>query len=270
MSDRGEGTGRTALVTGASAGIGVELSRVFAAHGYDLVLVARSGNKLEALAETLRREHGVAVRAIPTDLVAPGAPEKLRDAVAGEAVRIDVLVNDAGTLSSGPFRSMEMDEIIGMLELNVRALTVLTRHFVAPMIEAGWGRILNMSSIVGAQPLPSMAVYGATKAYIVAFTEALSMELDGSGVTATAFCPGFTSTHMVDEIAWVQPMLKWLPSFTMMEPEEVARSGYAACMRGEAVAVPGTLNRASLAMLRAQPQWLRHRLGALMGRKVAD
>jgi short-subunit dehydrogenase len=251
MSDRGEGTGRTALVTGASAGIGVELSRVFAAHGYDLVLVARSGNKLEALAETLRREHGVAVRAIPTDLVAPGAPEKLRDAVAGEAVRIDVLVNDAGTLSSGPFRSMEMDEIIGMLELNVRALTVLTRHFVAPMIEAGWGRILNMSSIVGAQPL-------------------LSMELDGSGVTATAFCPGFTSTHMVDEIAWVQPMLKWLPSFTMMEPEEVARSGYAACMRGEAVVVPGTLNRASLAMLRAQPQWLRHRLGALMGRKVAD
>jgi hypothetical protein len=270
MSELGEGAGRTALVTGASAGIGVELSRVFAAHGYDLVLVARSGDKLEALAETLRREHGVAVRAIPTDLVAPGAPERLRDAVAGEAVHVDVLVNDAGTLSSGPFRSMDMGEIVGMLELNVRALTVLTRLFVEPMAEAGWGRILNMSSIVGAQPLPSMAVYGATKAYIVAFTEALSMELDGSGVTATAFCPGFTATQMVDEIAWVQPMLKWLPSFTVMEPEEVARSGYAACMRGEAVAVPGTLNRASLAMLRAQPQWLRHRLGALMGRKVAN
>jgi len=145
-----------------------------------------------------------------------------------------------------------------------------SRLFVAPMVEAGWGRILNMSSIVAAQPLPTMAVYGATKAYIVAFTDAVSMELDGTGVTATAFCPGFTSTHMVDEIAWVQPMLKWLPSFTMMEPAEVARQGYAACMRGEAVAVPGTLNRASLAMLRAQPQWLRHRLGALMGRKVAD
>ena len=149
MSELGEGAGRTALVTGASAGIGVELSRVFAAHGYDLVLVARSGDKLEALAETLRREHGVAVRAMPTDLVAPGAPERLRDAVAGEAVHVDILVNDAGTLSSGPFRSMDMGEIVGMLELNVRALTVLTRLFVEPMAEAGWGRILNMSSIVG-------------------------------------------------------------------------------------------------------------------------
>jgi short-subunit dehydrogenase len=270
MPDRGEGTGRTALVTGASAGIGVELARVFAAHGYDLVLVARSADRLGALAETLRREHGVAVRAMPTDLVAPGAPEGLRDALAAEAVQVDVLVNDAGMLRSGPFRSMDAGAIVGMLELNVRALTVLTRLFVAPMLEAGWGRILNMSSIVAAQPLPSMAVYGATKAYIVAFTEALAMELDGSGVTATAFCPGFTATHMVDEIAWLKPMRKWLPSFTMMEPKDVARSGYDACMRGEAVAVPGALNRASLAMLRAQPHWLRQRLGALMGRKVAD
>ena len=197
------------------------------------------------------------MRALPTDLVAPGAPEKLRDVLAGEGVHVDVLVNDAGTLRSGPFRSMELDAVVGMLELNVRALTVLTRLFVAPMVEAGWGRILNMSSIVAAQPLPTMAVYGATKAYIVAFTDAVSMELDGTGRRRRLLSGLHVDPHGGRDR-------------TMMEPAEVARQGYAACMRGEAVAVPGTLNRASLAMLRAQPQWLRHRLGALMGRKVAD
>jgi short-subunit dehydrogenase len=267
-ADRSDGSGRTALITGASAGIGRELARVFAEHGFDLVPVARSGDALETLAAELRAEHGVEARPHALDLRPQWAPEGLRAALDGAGVRVDVLVNDAGILSYGPLRKMGMDEIFAMLELNVRSLTALTRVFVEPMIEAGWGRILNVSSIVAAQPWPSMAVYGATKTYIVSLTDALAMELDGTGVTATAFCPGFTATHMIEHIRWAPSLLQRMPSFAVMEPREVALAGYGACMRGDVIFFPGAWNRLWIAVLKCVPHGLVHRLGVWMNRRI--
>ena len=265
---REPGAGRTALVTGASAGIGRELARVFAERGFGLVLVARREDKLTELAAELRDSHGVEALVHAVDLRPQRAPDALRAALHRAGVHVDVLVNDAAILSYGEFRSMDLDEIFAMLELNVRSLTALTRLFVEPMIEAGWGRILNVSSIVAAQPWPSLAVYGATKSYIVALTDALAMELDGTGVTATAFCPGFTATHMIEDIRWAPGLLERMPSFTVMGPRDVALAGYEACMRGDVIHVPGVWNRLSLGVLRRLPHGLLHRLGVWMNRRL--
>ncbi|MEA2565364.1 MAG: uncharacterized protein QOD49_541, partial [Actinomycetota bacterium] len=183
-----------ALVTGASGGIGEELARILARHGYDLVLVARSADKLAALAERLELDHGIQVRAIAKDLARPDAAAEIHEWLAAEGLTVDVLVNNAGMGLLGKFAEIGIEGDVEMLRLNVEAPTLLTRLLLPSMLERGSGRILNLASTAGFQPGPLMAVYYATKAYVLSFSEALANEVAGTGVTVTALCPGPTET----------------------------------------------------------------------------
>ena len=226
------------LVTGASAGIGTELARAFAARRYDLVLAARNEAALEALGRELAANCAVKVKTAPVDLSEPGAPQALAEALAAAGVEVGVLVNNAGALSEGPFVDAAIDGLINLLHVNVVALTALTRLFIQPMVARGQGRILNVASIAAFMPVPDLAVYAASKAYVLSLTEALGVELSGTGVVATALCPGLTDTAMVRG-----SRLGRAPPLMTMTAKQVAEAGCAACLRGEAIVVPGLANR---------------------------
>ncbi|HYR61200.1 MAG TPA: SDR family oxidoreductase [Actinomycetota bacterium] len=239
MND-GQDTRRLALITGASGGIGYELALLFAKDGYDLVLVARSAEKLSALAQRLQHDHGVQVRRIVKDLAAPGAPAEIHAELAAASVHVDVLVNNAGAGLLGKFADLDMDGDVGMLQLNVVAPTLLTRLFLPPMLERGSGRILNVASTAAFQPGPLMAVYYATKAYLLSLSEALANELAGTGVTVTALCPGPTETGFASHAGTEKSRLFTGPT---MDAKTVARIGYAALLKGKPVVIPGLRNR---------------------------
>jgi short-subunit dehydrogenase len=229
-----------ALVTGASGGIGEELARILARHGHDLVLVARSADKLAALAERLELDHGIKVRAIAKDLARPEAAAELHEALAAEGLAVDVLVNNAGLGLLGKFAEMGIDDIVQMLRLDVEAPTLLTRLFLPSMLERGSGRILNLASTAAFQPGPLMAVYYATKAYVLSFSEALANEVAGTGVTVTALCPGPTETGFSSRAGSEQSRLFKGPT---MDARTVAEAGYAGLMAGKPVVIPGLRNR---------------------------
>ena len=218
------------LVTGASAGIGTELARAFAARRYDLVLAARNEAALEALGRELAASCAVRVKTAPVDLSEPGAPKALAEALAAAGVEVGVLVNNAGVLSEGPFAAGPIGDLVNLLQVNVVALTALTRLFLEPMVARGEGRILNVASIAAFMPVPDLAAYAASKAYVLSLTEALGVELGGTGVAATALCPGLTDTAMVRG-----SRLGRAPALMTMTAKEVAEAGCAACLSGEAV-----------------------------------
>jgi len=265
---RGEGEGKTALVTGASAGIGWHLAREFAAHGFDLVLVARSAEKLEALAKDLADRYGVRALARPTDLLAPGAPRDLFEDLSRRGIPIEALVNDAGAMQFGRFQEMSLESLLGMVSLNAGALTAMTRLFVEPMVRGGGGRILNVASLAAFQAMPAMALYGATKAFVVSLSEALATELRDSGVTVTALCPGYTATRMLDDIPGSWDLAARMPSGLVMDPEEVARVGYRACIDGVPVVIPGVPNQILVRLMGIQPRWLLRALGDFLFRRA--
>ena len=182
-----------ALITGASGGIGLELAKLFAADGHELVLVARSQAKLEALADELGRG-GVTAHVVALDLSRPEAPARLCAEVEARGLALGYLVNNAGFGSVGEFWKLDRDRELEMIDLNVRALVELTHRVLPGMIERGFGRVLNIGSTAGMQPGPRMATYYASKAFVNSFTEALAHELRGTGVTATVHCPGPTAT----------------------------------------------------------------------------
>jgi short-subunit dehydrogenase len=229
-----------ALVTGASGGIGYELARILARHGYDLVLVARSADKLAALAERLELDHGIQVRAIAKDLARPDAAAEIHQWLAAEGLTVDVLVNNAGMGLLGKFAEIGIEGDVEMLRLNVEAPTLLTRLLLPSMLERGSGRILNLASTAGFQPGPLMAVYYATKAYVLSFSEALANELAGTGVTVTALAPGPTETGFSSRAGSEQSRLF---QGATMDARTVAEAGYAALMAGKPVVVPGFRNR---------------------------
>lgn len=254
----------TALITGASEGIGRELARTFASEGCDLVLVARNADRLEEIAGEVALRHPVRALSVPKDLAKPDAAAELFDELTRRGVHVDTLVNNAGLLEFGPFLDMPPDRLAALLLLNVVALTSLTRHFVPPMVAAGHGRVLNLGSVGSFLPMPSLSAYGASKAYILSFSEALSEELRGTGVTVSVCCPGFTETHMAHQIEGVE-RLQVAP---LMDPAEVARAAYEACMAGEVVSVPGLANRIAIGVLGLQPRWLVRWLGGAIGRRA--
>ncbi len=227
------------LVTGASAGIGRELAKAFASRGYDLVLAARNKAAISALARDLAAVHAVRAKTMPVDLSLPGAGEAIADALANAAVDVGVLVNNAGVVFEGEFARAALDDCLRLLQINVVALTSLTRLFLPPMLERGAGRILNVASTASFVPVPQLAVYAAAKAYVLSLTESIAEELRGTGVAATALCPGFTDTAMVRGSA----LAKAIPAAMIMSPKEVAELGCAACIRGEAICVPGLVNK---------------------------
>lgn len=259
----------TALVTGASSGIGRELATVFAKNDYDLVVVARREAALNELAAELGKTYGVDVTVLPKDLSKPTAPRELFDAVQSAGKRIDVLVNNAGVATTQFFREAALDDVIDILHVNAASVTALCHLFLQPMVERGQGRILNVASVVSFVPTPSFAIYGATKAFVLSLSEALSEELKGSGVTVTALCPGYTQTDMISGAFLQTGYAEYeslVPRFIKMTPAQVAQEGYKACMSGRAVHVPGLPNQLGTQLIRYQPRWLVRSVGGLMAR----
>jgi short-subunit dehydrogenase len=233
---------RTAtLVTGASAGLGVHFAELAAADGSDVVVVARDRARLEQLAQRLEREHaGVRVHVVPADLIDPASPQRLFDEVTARGLAVDVLVNNAGFGSSGGFLDLPLDAEAAMVEVNCTALLKLTHLFGRAMKARGAGRILNVASTAAFQAGPYMATYYATKAFVVSFSEALASELEGTGVTVTASCPGATATEFGARAGNERSRL-----FTMRTParaEDVAREAWAAMRAGRVLQVHGVMN----------------------------
>jgi hypothetical protein len=245
------------LVTGASSGIGRELSVLCAADKKNLVLVARSEDKLSELAEWLRAKHGVRAEVLVQDLGAPRAAEHIWNEVTARGLEIDALVNNAGFGYLGAFHDAEIDNQLDMLQLNIVVLTHLTRLFLPEMIARGRGQILNVASTASFQPGPFMAVYYATKAYVLSFSEALAEELRGTGVTVTALCPGVTATGFQ---ARAQSADSRLIRFGMQDARFVAEAGYRAMVQGKAVAIPGVANRLLTLLVRLSPRFVVRRV----------
>ncbi|HUR83633.1 MAG TPA: SDR family oxidoreductase [Thermoanaerobaculia bacterium] len=238
----------TALITGASSGIGLDLARLFAEDGHDVVLVARSGEKLRALASELSSKHDVQATVIVADLSKP-------DAARGVFVAsppVDILVNNAGHGTTGKFAETSIDAELDMIQVNVTALTHLTKLFLPHMLDRKRGRILNVASTAAFQPGPLMSVYYATKAYVLSFSEAIAEELGGTGVTVTALCPGPTATGFQAKANMSsEALLKVMKPVSSME---VARAGYRGMMRGQRIVIPGIKNKLGVEVLRISPR----------------
>lgn len=256
-----------AMITGASAGIGAELARVFAGNGYDLVLVARREDRLNALRDELGAT-GADIVVIAKDLALKTAPKALHQDIKSRNLAIDVLVNNAGVAYGGAFTAMDADAVARMVLLNAATLAMLTRLFVGDMVARGSGRILNVSSLSAFQAVPSMSLYAATKAFVLSFTEGLAEELRGTGVTVTALCPGLTDTEMVHDIARGSADLPKVPQFMISDVKSVAKDGYDACVAGEVVRVPGLANQLAALWTQTQPRWLVRTLGGMIGRQL--
>jgi len=242
----------TALITGASGGIGLELARLFAADGHDLVLVARSEDKLRALADELAQT-GVKVTVLPFDLSRPEAPNRLFVELANRGIELGYLVNNAGFGSIGNFWQLDRAREIEMIDLNIRALVELTHLALPGMISRGFGRVLNIGSTAGFQPGPRMATYYASKAFVLHFTEAIAHELRGTGVTATVHCPGPTLTGF-GEVAGNGKTLLFRAGAA--SAESVARDAYRAMHAGKIVHVHGVRNALLAWSVRLSPRAL--------------
>ena len=257
-----------ALITGASSGIGEALTHNFADYGHDLVLVARSEDKLKALAAALEAEHSVKVLVLPADLSEPDAVEKLVATVKRRRRVPDVLVNCAGVLEQKHFVKMKPAGHQAIIDLNISALTAMLAHLLPLMAARGTWRVLNVASIAAFQPIPLLATYAASKAYVLSLTESLSEELKGTGVTMTALCPGITATNMLNVATDANGQLAKLPDFLIGNVDDVAQDGFDACMRGDVICVPGVINRAAMLASRSTPKWLLRRVGGYLARKA--
>lgn len=230
----------TTLITGASSGIGRELAGLFARDGHPLVLVARSRPTLDELATALADRHRIRCEVIAADLGEPGAAASVVRRLEDLGVTIGILVNNAGYGVFGPFAETSLARELAMIQVNVVALTELTKRLLPAMLARGHGRILNVASTAAFQPGPLMAVYYATKAYVLSFSEALACELEGTGVTVTTLCPGPTRSGF-EAAAGMQASR--LMRGNVAEAAAVARAGYAALMRGKRVFIHGFTNR---------------------------
>jgi short-subunit dehydrogenase len=239
-----EGTGRTALVTGASAGIGAAFAGVLAGRGYRLVITARRADRLAVVAEELRGTHGIDVVIVPEDLSDPAAPARLVAGLEDRGLNIDVLVNNAGYGVPGRFDRAAWEIHAAFLQVMVTAVCELTYRLLPGMIERRWGRIINVASLAG--HVPSAAghtLYAASKAFLIRFSEAVSAERSDDGIFTTALCPGFTQSEFHD-VTGTRARVSQMPRFLWMDAATVAEQGYAAVMRGDPVYINGRVNRA--------------------------
>ena len=252
----------TALVTGASGGIGLELARQHAMRGGDRIVVARSGNRLKSLKGEFEEKYKVRVESFTLDLAQPEAPRLLFEHTSRLQVKIDVLINNAGIGTFGLFHETTWDQTATMIDLNMRALTHLTRLYLPDMVERKQGSILNVASTAAFQPGPTMAVYFASKAYVLHFSEALAEELRGTGVTVTALCPGATESGFKDAAKMDESKLfrgRKLPASAA-----VAEYGYRAMTKGSRVAVHGFMNSLMVNSVRLVPRVLAARVAGWM------
>jgi short-subunit dehydrogenase len=232
----------TCLVTGASSGIGSDIARSLARRGHGVTLVARRAERLEELAGELRSEHGVRVEVIESDLADDSSRGRLLDRLADLAVNVEVLVNSAGFGSGGRFHELDAEREVQMVRLNVEAVVALCARYVPDMVRRGRGGVLNVASTAAFQPLPRQATYAATKAFVLSFTDALHAELAGTGVSATALCPGPVKTEFADS-AGIGEEAAGVPGLFWAESRDVAEQGVRGLEKGRRVVVPGALNR---------------------------
>ena len=245
-------TAPVCLITGASSGIGAALAREFAQHGHPLVLVARRTDELARLADQIAASGHPRPTLIGADLAKPGSGAELADAIRAGRLEVSILVNNAGFGLLGEAAASDLASQLGIIDLNARAITDLTLRFLDSIVRHK-GAILNVSSIAAFMPGPGMAVYHATKAYTLSFTEALHAELKGDGVKVCALCPGPVPTAFFHRAGLPS---KYFPDFLARPADRVAREGYAGLMGGHRVVVPGTVNRIITVLPRLVPRWL--------------
>lgn len=264
MGKRDEGAKR-ALVTGASAGIGAAFAKRLARDGYDLIIVARNQSRLEKSARELEKEHGVRVEVLAADLTRSEQCKKV-ERHAAEA-HLTLLVNNAGFGTVGPFHELDVEREEEEIRLNVIALVRLTRAVLPGMLQRNRGAIINVSSLAAMQPTPFNATYGATKAFVNSFTEAVAEEIRGSGVRLQALCPGFTRTEF-QKRAGIREVR--VPDFAWMNPDEVVDASLAALERGQLICVPGLSNRALAQVTSWTPRFLVRRIAGALGRSLVQ
>lgn len=228
------------LITGASSGIGLEFAKVCASHGNDVILTARSQDQLEALSTEIQTQYKVKVQVIPLDLSAVGSATQLFEIIKGKNWDVNILINNAGFGDHGAFAQSSLKKQIEMIQLNITSLTELTHLFLSPMLNRNNGKILNVASTAAFQPGPMMSVYYATKAYVLSFSEALAEELQNTGTTITALCPGPTTSGFQKAANFSNIAL--LNMMTIPSSKEVAEYGYDAMMKGKVIAIHGFKN----------------------------
>lgn len=264
-----EGRGRCALITGASAGIGEALARVFAERGFDLVLTARRAERLEALCKELKQRHGIAARFIAADLAKSGAATELAETLAKDGIVIDALVNNAGYAVPDLYRETDWRAQRDFIQVLVAAPCELTHRLLPAMHARGYGRILNVASVAGFMPgSASHTLYGGAKAMLITWSQALHSEQKGSGVHVTALCPGFTVSEFHD-VSGTRGAMNRLPRFMWLDSRQVALAGYRAAMKNRPICTPGIPYKAISALVRLLPRNTAHRIGELRSRILA-
>jgi short-subunit dehydrogenase len=249
----------TVLITGASSGIGFELSKIFAKNGYHLVLVSQNESNLKRAASDIRKQYSDAqITIIPKDLSLPSSPEEIFESLTQKSIEVDILINSAGIQVYGPFNETNLEDDLRLISLNMLALTKLTKLFLKGMVERGYGKILNLGSTGSFQPCPLNAIYCAGKAYVLHFSEGIAEELKGTGVTVTTLCPGATRTDFarrakIEDIRLFKDYI--------MDAEKVAEIGYKALMKGKPVVVAGMLNKIMTSSVRFSPRGLVTKIG---------
>jgi len=260
---------KTALITGASLGIGLEFARILAEHDYDLVLVARSGERLKELAEQIFKESaeknpGISIHIIVKDLSVAGSGQEVFEELKAKGILVDVLINNAGFGDYGLFHELKLERQLQMIDLNVRTLTELTHLFGKEMIKRGSGKIVNVASTAAFQPGPLLTVYYATKHFVLAFSEGLANEWKELGVTVTALCPGPTESGFQEAAGMGKSKL--FQNFKLPSSYDVALYGFEAMNAGKVVAVHGKMNRLASSLVSLVPRsWV-----TPMVRKIQD
>lgn len=243
---------KTVMITGASEGIGRSFAETFAKKGHDLVLVARNAEKLEALAQELKANYAIEAYPFAADLIPVGAAKAIFAEIEEQNITIDILVNNAGMMQVEKLHECDLDTLNRLIQLNIQSLVNMSYHFVKPMITRGKGKLINVGSIASFMPTPNFAAYGASKAFVLSFTEGLAEELRGTGVTVTCVCPGMTQTKMLDHAEGVE---KYIPNFLKAEPSELTHEAYKACMKGDVVFLDKLANKLLVQWATHYPRW---------------
>lgn len=254
-------TRRKALITGASAGIGATFAHQLAASGYDLLLAARRGDRLQALADQLARQHGIRCEVLSVDLASPNAAGLVMAHLDKLNWHVDFLVNNAGLSGHSKFAAAPWSQLNGEIQLMMTTLTELTHRIAPGMLERRWGRIINVSSLAALSPPGESLLYSAIKSYVLVLSQSLDMEFKPHGVHVTALCPGFTHSEFHD-VMGTRDTANHLPRMLWQQPQDVVREGIAAVMAGKPVCVPGLVNKIMAAVMRPMPLWM----GYLAGR----
>jgi short-subunit dehydrogenase len=254
---------KTALITGSSEGIGRSFAQVYAKNGHDLVLVARNKIKLEEFAQELKDKYAVNVDVFAADLIPVDAAQKLFEAITEKDIKIDILVNNAGMMQVEKLNESDPQKLNNLIQLNIQSLVNMTQQFVNPMINRGQGKIVNVGSIASFMPTPNFAAYGASKAFVLSFSEGIAEEFRGTGVTVTCVCPGMTETKMLSHAEGIE---KFIPKFLKADPMELAAQAYKASMKGDVVFLDKVANKLLVQWATHYPRWIVRGVNGLFSR----